>query len=59
MSEIKKFTTKELVEELRNREGVETVNINVGEEYFIDSINDVERDSIEDTGPAIILIVTN
>ena len=59
MSEIKKFTTKELVEELRNRKGVETVDIDVGEEYLIDSLNDIERDSIEDIGPAIILIIHN
>lgn len=57
MSSLENYTTKELVEELRNREGVETLDIDVNDEYFISSIN--MDDDIENVGPVKILIVTD
>ena len=57
MSLLENFSTKELVAELRNREGVQLIDIDPYDEYFISSIN--LNDDIEDVGPAIILIVTD
>ena len=55
---IKNFTTKELVKELKNRDGVQLVNVEIDDAYFI-SVDDATTDfEIDDVGPAIILIVT-
>lgn len=50
------FETWELVEELKEREGVKTIDIEPYQEYFVQPVG-VNRTS--DTGPAIILIVTD
>ena len=52
-SSLKNFSTKQLIEELRTREGVKDFVIPPYERYQI--INDITI--AEDIGPAVILIV--
>lgn len=57
LSEIKEFTTKELVDELRKREGVQAIDVKPYHPYFISVDEDFEDVEIDETGPAIILVV--
>ena len=52
---IKKFTTKELVEELINRQGIKGITVDPYEEYSIST----EKHHIGNTGPAVILEITD
>lgn len=53
MTDIKEYTTRELVEELKKREGVEHVQCQPYEDYAISS----NTAMLNDTGPAVILVV--
>ena len=52
---LKEFSTKQLVEELKSREGVERLIAEPYEEYALG----VGVKKVEGTGPAILLIVTD
>lgn len=58
---ISDYSTKELVNELLKREGVEQMNVAPHKDYSIsiDENFDGEKDGCEGTGSAIILIVTD
>lgn len=61
--DFKKVSTKELVDELRKRDGVDGFFIEPSESYEIISGHDLADDAIKavrnDTGPTTILIVTD
>ena len=57
--ELNEFSTKELVEELRKREGVKSMNVTPYNSYFVFVDDDFEDIEVDETGPAIILIVTD
>jgi len=54
MLELSNFSTKELVEELKKRDGVDSIQVNPYVRY---EINVEENPRIKETGPAIILNV--
>lgn len=58
MQELKSIATCDLIEELIRREGVQCINVDPYEGYFIDT-SSIKQDEIEDTGPATILIITD
>lgn len=53
---LKEYATVDLVNELRKREGVKSIDIVPEDEYSIYTLNE-EIEDIEDSGPAIILII--
>ncbi len=55
---INNFTTNELVEELRKREGVRPIDVKPYNSYYISVDEDFEDVEVDETGSAIILIVT-
>ncbi len=61
LSSISDYSTKELVNELSKREGVEQMKVAPHKDYLInvDENFEGEKDGCEGTGSAIILIVTD
>ncbi len=59
MRSIYNFTNKELVEELRKREGVKSIDVKPHNSYYISVDEDLKDIELDETGPAIILIVTD
>ena len=57
--DLKNVSTRDLVEELKKREGVETCDISLEESYFLEVDHNGYHDNYVDEGPAIILIVTD
>lgn len=55
-NKLENISTKDLVEELKKRIGVETVIVDVEEHFTIDVYNSISR---SDRGPATILIITD
>ena len=53
---LKSVSTRDLVEELKTREGVETVEVDPYDEYAVEVEIDTDH---RGTGPAIIMIVTD
>jgi hypothetical protein len=56
LSNLKDFETRELVDELRKRSGVEYTLVTTNETYGVDNDGTLE---LEGEGPAIILVVTD
>ena len=56
---LRKVSTKELVEELSNREGVEDIGVGPHQEYRLETQANEDYDAVnkEDSGPATILVV--
>ena len=57
--DLKNVSTRDLVEELKKREGVETCDISLEESYSLEVDHNGYYDTYVDEGPAIILIVTD
>lgn len=57
--DLKSVSTRDLVEELKKREGVETCDISLEESYTMEVDHNGYCDTYMDEGPAIILIVTD
>lgn len=57
--DLKNVSTRDLVEELKKREGVETCGISLEESYSLEVDHNGYHDTYVDEGPAIILIVTD
>lgn len=53
---LKSVSTRDLLEELKSREGVEAIKVSPYEDYTIEVELD---DDINGSGPAIILVVTD
>jgi len=53
---LKDIPTRDLLEELKNREGVQTVEVDPYDEYAVEVEFDVD---IRGNGPAVICIVTD
>ena len=54
----KLYSTKELIAELRKRQGVKTIEVKGKlEEYFISTSEMDDLEAIEENGPATILII--
>jgi hypothetical protein len=49
------YSTKQLVEELLRRDGVKVITAEPNQKYSIDA----ETEGVTDTGPAIILVITD
>lgn len=57
MKTIKELITKELIEELKRREGVKVIDVKPYHPYYISVDEDFEDVEVDETGPAIVLVV--